>query len=113
MIFRYPQGMWVIITLFVIMEDNIKGTKEKAIARFLGQVFAAILGGIVALLFSPNLLIIGLVLGVGFFICGMVIVYESKFTATGNHAGSALAIMLLAGLPDSASEVVLDRFVMC
>ena len=110
MIFRYPQGIWVTITLFVIMEDSIKGTHEKALARFLGQTFAALLGGTVALLFPTNLLIIGLVLGLGFFICGMVIGHESKLTAAGNHAGSALAIMLLAGLPNEVTEVVVGRF---
>ncbi|KTC84592.1 MULTISPECIES: FUSC family protein [Legionella] len=109
-IFRYPQGVWVTITLFVVMEDTTKGTKEKALARFLGQCFAAVLGGAVAILFPTNMIVIGLVLTCGFFLCGFLIGNETKFSATGNHAGSALAIMLLAGLPDAALEVVVGRF---
>ncbi|KTD27172.1 MULTISPECIES: FUSC family protein [Legionella] len=110
MIFRYPQGVWVTITLFVILENTVKGTHEKGLARFLGQCFAAILGGSVAILFPNSLIIIGAVLALGFFLCGMSIGYEMKFSATGNHAGSALAIMLLAGLPGDATEVVIGRF---
>jgi uncharacterized membrane protein YccC len=107
---RYSEGIWLTITLFVIMEDSLKETREKAVARLLGQIFAAILGGLTAILFPTNLLIIGLVLALGFFIAGSVIGSDSKFTATGNHAGSALAIMLLAGLPDNSTEVVISRF---
>lgn len=109
-IFRYPEGVWVTITLFVVMEDTTKGTKEKALARFLGQCFAAVLGGAVAILFPTDMMVIGLVLVCGFFLCGFLIGYETKFSATGNHAGSALAIMLLAGLPDTALHVVIGRF---
>lgn len=110
MIFRYPEGIWVTITLFVIMEDSIKGTNEKAWSRFFGQVFAAILGGAVAILFPTNIIVIGIVLCLGFFLCGMLIGYETKFSASGNHAGSALAIMLLAGLPNNVANVVASRF---
>ncbi|KTD65217.1 FUSC family protein [Legionella shakespearei] len=111
MIFRYPQGIWLTITLFVVMEDTVAETQTKSFARLSGQIFAAILGGMVAIFFPTNMLIIGLVLVIGFFICGSVIGYESRFTASGNHAGSALAIMLLAGLPDNSTEVVMNRFV--
>ncbi|KTD75082.1 FUSC family protein [Legionella waltersii] len=110
-LFRYPQGVWLTITLFVIMEDTIAETQSKSLARLLGQIFAAVLGGTVAVFFPSNMPIIALVLVVGFFICGTVIGYESRFSASGNHAGSALAIMLLAGLPDNSAEVVINRFI--
>ncbi len=110
MIFRYPQGVWVTITLFVIMEDSIKKTGEKGWARFLGQVAAAIVGSAVAIFFPSNIIVIGITLGLGFFLCGMLIGYDTKLSATGNHAGTALAIMLLAGLPQDSISLVAGRF---
>jgi uncharacterized membrane protein YccC len=111
MIFQYSQGVWCTITILVIMEDHLKATDEKALARFLGQVLAAIFGGAVAILFPTNLVMVGIALGFGFFICGMLIGSGHKLASMGNHAGSAMAIMLLAGLPNNALEVVEGRFI--
>lgn len=111
MVWRYPQGVWCTITVLVIMEDSLKLTHEKASARFLGQVVAAIFGGAVALFFPTNIVIVGVALAVGFFLCGMLIGRDHKLSTTGNHAGSAMAIMLLAGLPNNAMNVVAGRFI--
>lgn len=108
--FRFSQGIWITITIFVIMEDSLSGTNEKALVRFLGQVFAAVIGVLVALFFPGNIMIIAAALGLGFFICGMIIGSESKMATMGNHAGSALAIMLLAGYPNNMLDVIYGRF---
>lgn len=108
--FHFAQGIWITITIFVIMEDSLSGTNEKALVRFSGQVFAAVIGFLVAFFFPENMIVVAIALGLGFFICGMIIGSESKMATMGNHAGSALAIMLLAGYPNNMLDVVYGRF---
>ena len=109
--FQYANGIWVTITILIIMEDSLTETNKKAWVRFLGQTLAALIGGCVAIFFSDNIWVIGLALGLGFFICGMIIGSGSDMATIGNHAGSALAIMLLAGTAsDDMFSVVLARF---
>lgn len=110
LIWQYPYGYWTTITLLIIMEDSVSVTKKKSLMRLVGQTLAAITGLLVAYYANGDVFITGIALAMGFFISGCIIGTESLIASVGNHAGSAIAIMLLVGLKEGTTEVVLARF---
>lgn len=110
LIFQFPHGFWVTVTLLIIMEDTLVKTQGKSYIRFVGQSVAAIYGLMVAWLAMGNIIITGIALALGFFLCGLMIGSNRKNASIGNHAGSAIAIMLLVGLEDGVNDVVMVRF---
>jgi uncharacterized membrane protein YccC len=110
LIWKYPYGFWTTVTLLVIMEDTLSATRDKSMARFLGQTLAAVCGLLVAFYANGDVLLTGIALAIGFFISGCIIGSNSKIASMGNHAGSAIAIMLLVGLKEGATDVVTGRF---
>ncbi|WP_367608247.1 FUSC family protein [Legionella sp. W05-934-2] len=110
LIWKYPYGFWTTITLLIIMEDSATDTEKKSFMRLIGQILAASCGLLVAYYAGGDLLITGIALAIGFFISGCIIGSGSPIAGVGNHAGSAIAIMLLVGLKEGTTDVVLGRF---
>lgn len=110
LIFRYPYGIWMTITILIIMEETTAQTREKSKIRFSGQVLAALYGLIVVYFADANLYVIAGALVFGYFVSGLIIGSGLKIADMGNHAGSAIAIMLLVDLGQDGFEVVIARF---
>lgn len=109
-LFKYPYGYWVTITILIIMEDSLEETQRKSFLRLTGQILAAVYGLMVAIYSNGDPFILGLALFIGFFISGAIIGSGWSIADMGNHAGSAIAIMLLAGGPGQTAALVWDRF---
>jgi len=107
---RYPNGIWVTITILLIMEESLDASYHKAWLRFLGQTLAAVYGLLCVFLCAGDPWALSLALMLGFFISGCVIGSRTPVADMGNHMGSAIAIMLLAGGAGEQWQVVASRF---
>lgn len=111
MVFRQPQGYWATITCLLIMEESLRGTRQKAFLRFLAHVGAAVFGLVCVLLLRDHYLWRLLPLMIAFFACGYLIGAQHKYASFGNTAGIAIVIMLLASIGlHSGIAVIFERF---
>jgi uncharacterized membrane protein YccC len=110
LILRYPYGFWATITVLIIMEESFEKTTKKSYMRLLGQILAAIYGLMIVLMADGNVYFIGTALVIGFFVSGFIIGSDCSVADLGNHAGSAIAIMLLVGMQSNTLDVVMGRF---
>ncbi len=97
LIFKYPDGYWVAVSCFFVMEDSCSVSKIKAKFRFLAHIGSSLMGWLIVFAGSyyPETRLPLVFLGVCI-ISGIMIKNREK-TAIGNTMGIALMIMALGG----------------
>ena len=104
-LFRLPESYWAPITTLVITQSSLGAAFSVSWKRFAGTVLGALVGGLVASYFPPNVFLFGasiLILGL---LCALVRVDRSAY----RFAGVTLAIVLLIQRTNPAWKVAFHR----
>ena len=105
-LFRLPESYWAPITTLVITQSSLGAAFSVSWKRFVGTALGALVGGIVATYFLPNLLLFGatiLILGP---ICALLRADRSAY----RFGGVTLSIVLLIPRTNPAWQVAFHRF---
>jgi uncharacterized membrane protein YccC len=105
-LFRLPEIYWAAITTLVVTQSSLGAAFSVSRQRFMGTVLGALVGGVVATYFSPNLLLFAaciLVLGL---LCALVGADRSAY----RFGGVTLTIVLMIPRSNPAWQVALHRF---
>lgn len=104
-LFRLPEAYWAPITTLVITQSSLGAAFTVSWQRFVGTVFGAIVGAIVASHFGPTVL----VFGAGVFILGLLSAMARSGRSTYRFGGITLAIVLLVPRTGSPSRIAFHR----
>jgi len=105
-LFRLPELYWAPITTLVITQSTLGAAFAVSWQRFIGTVLGALVGGLAASYFGPNLLVFGacvLLLGP---LCALVGATRSAY----RFGGVTLAIVLLIPRAQPAWQIAFHRF---
>jgi uncharacterized membrane protein YccC len=105
-LFRLPEAYWAPITTLVITQSSLGAALSVSWERFVGNLLGAIVGGIVASYFGPNLL----VFGISIFILGLLTFLARSNRSAYRFAGVTLTIVMLVPRSGPAWIVALHRF---
>jgi uncharacterized membrane protein YccC len=90
-LFRLPEAYWAPITTLVITQSSLGAALTVSWQRAVGTVLGAVVGGIVASHFGPNVL----VFGVGVFLLGLLSALTRSDRSAYRFGGVTLAIVML------------------
>jgi uncharacterized membrane protein YccC len=103
---RLPEAYWAPITTLVITQSSLGAAFSVSWKRLAGTVLGALVGGLAASYFPPNVFLFGfsiLILGL---LCALVGVDRSAY----RFAGVTLSIVVLIHRTNPAWQVALHRF---
>jgi uncharacterized membrane protein YgaE (UPF0421/DUF939 family) len=107
-LFRLPEAYWAPITTLVITQSSLGAAFSVSWKRFVGTALGALVGGLVATYFGPNVFLYGatvLILGP---VCALLRADRSAY----RFGGVTLSIVLLVPhWANPAWEVALHRFI--
>ena len=103
---RLPEAYWAPITSLVITQSSLGAAIAISWKRFVGTVFGAVVGAILATYFGSQLL----VFGVGVFVLGLICAAAHADRSAYRFAGVTLAIVLLIPRPNSPWQIAFHRF---
>lgn len=92
--FKYPQGVWMSVSLFITLENMINQKNINTLDLFFKQFIILIIATLYALLIPKSFLIILIAISVSFWVCGYLCASQSKYASLGNQAAISVAIML-------------------
>jgi len=105
-LFWLPETYWAPLTTLVITQSSLGAAFPVSRQRFIGTVLGALVGGLVASHFRPNLFVFGagvLILGL---LCGVVGADRSAY----RFGGVTLAIVVLVPRTNPPWQVAVHRF---
>jgi uncharacterized membrane protein YgaE (UPF0421/DUF939 family) len=105
-LFRLPEAYWAPITTLVITQSSLGAALAVSWQRFVGTIFGAVVGAIVASHFGPR----ALVFGASVFILGLLRAVARLDLSAYRFAGVTLAIVLLVPRAGPAWEIAFHRF---
>ncbi|HTS06330.1 MAG TPA: FUSC family protein [Candidatus Eisenbacteria bacterium] len=105
-IFRLPEAYWAPITTLVITQSSLGAALEVSWQRFVGTVFGAVVGAVLATYLGPPLL--GFVLGV--FMLGLICFLARSDLSAYRFGGVTLAIVLLIPRAGPPWQTAFHRF---
>ncbi len=105
-LFRLPEAYWAPITTLVITQSSLGAALTTSWQRFVGTVFGAAVGAIVAIYFGPRVL----VFGVSVFILGLISALTHSDRLAYRFGGITLAIVLLIPRTAPPWQIALHRF---
>lgn len=103
---RLPEAYWSPITTFVITQSSLGAALAVSWQRFVGTVFGAVVGAIVATYFGPH----ALVFGAGAFVLGLICTVAGSDRNAYRFGGVTLAIVLLIPRTDPPWQTAFHRF---
>ena len=103
---RLPEAYWAPITAFVITQSSLGAALAVSWERFVGTVFGAVVGAIVATYFGPYVL----VFGIGVFLLGVICAVAGSNRSAYRFGGVTLAIVLLIPRTDPPWQTAVHRF---
>jgi uncharacterized membrane protein YgaE (UPF0421/DUF939 family) len=105
-LFRLPEAYWAPITTIVITQSSLGAALVVSGQRFVGTALGAIVGAIVAILFGPNMV----VLGISVFLLGLVCAVLRVDRSAYRFGGITLALVLLIPRTSPAWTIAFHRF---
>jgi uncharacterized membrane protein YccC len=105
-LFRLPEAYWAPITTLVITQSSLGAAFSVSWKRFAGTVLGALVGGLAASYFPPNVFLFGLSILILGLLCALVGVDRSAY----RFAGVTLSIVVLVHRTGAAWQVALHRF---
>lgn len=105
-LFRLPESYWAPITTLVITQSSLGTALAVSWQRFIGTGLGAVVGGVVASYFGPQVL----VFGVCVFILGLLSAMVHSDRSAYRFGGVALAIVLLIPRTSSPWQIAFHRF---
>jgi uncharacterized membrane protein YccC len=104
-LFSLPETYWAPVTTLVITQSSLGAAFPVSRQRFIGTVLGALVGGLVASHFRPNLL----VFGVGVLILGLLCALVRTNRSAYRFGGVTLAIVLLIPRTNPPWQVAFHR----
>jgi uncharacterized membrane protein YccC len=105
-LFRLPESWWAPITTLVITQSSLGAALKVSSQRFTGTALGALVGGLVASYFPPNVFLFGTCIFVLGLLCALV---RSDYPAY-RFGGIAVAIVVLLPRAAPAWVVAFHRF---
>ena len=106
-LFRLPEAYWAPITTLVITQSSLGAAFTVSRQRFVGTAIGAVVGGIVASHFGPQVLVFCMAV----FILGLLCAVAHADRSAYRFGGITLAIVLLVPRAGSAWQIAFHRFV--
>jgi uncharacterized membrane protein YccC len=105
-LFRLPETYWAPITTLVITQSSVGAAFAVSWQRFVGTILGAVVGGIVASLFGPHVLVFGACVFILGFLCAVVRSNRSAY----RFGSTTLAIVLLVPRTGAPWHIAFNRF---
>ncbi len=105
-LFRLPEAYWAAITTLVITQSSLGAALTVSWQRFVGTVFGAVVGAIVATRFGPQVLVFGGCV----FLLGLICAAAKVDRIAYRFGGITVAIVLLIPRTAPAWQVAFHRF---
>lgn len=105
-LFRLPEVYWSAISTLVITQSSLGAALTVSWQRFVGTLLGAILGGMVATFFGPQVAVFGATV----FILGLLCMLTRSDHSAYRFGGITLAIVMLVPSTNPAWRIALDRF---
>lgn len=106
-VFRLPETYWSAISTLVITQSSLGAALKVSWQRFVGTLFGAIVGGIVASYFGPEIAVFGITV----FMLGLLCALTRSDRSAYRFGGITLAIVMLVPRTGPAWRIAFDRFV--
>ncbi|MGB6131711.1 MAG: FUSC family protein [Acidobacteriaceae bacterium] len=105
-LFRLPASYWAPITTLVVTQSSLGAALAVSSQRFIGTILGAVVGGLVATYFPPNIV----VFGVCVFILGLLCTLSRADHPAYRFGGITVAIVLLIPRTEPAWLIAFHRF---
>lgn len=105
-LFRLPEVYWSAISTLVITQSSLGAALTVSWQRFVGTLLGAIVGGMVATFFGPQVAVFGATV----FILGLLCMLTRSDYSAYRFGGITLAIVMLVPSTSPAWRIALDRF---
>lgn len=105
-LFRLPEAYWAAITTLIVTQSTLGAALTISSQRFIGTAVGAILGGLLASYFPPNVLIFA----VGVFVAGVICTALGLERNAYRYAGITVAIVMLVVRNEPAWVIAAHRF---
>jgi uncharacterized membrane protein YccC len=105
-LFRLPEVYWSAISTLVIAQSSLGAALTVSWQRFVGTLLGAIVGGIVATYFGPQVVVFGATV----FALGVFCIFTRSDRSAYRFGGITLAIVMLVPRTAPAWRVAFDRF---
>jgi uncharacterized membrane protein YccC len=105
-LFRLPEPYWAPITTLVITQSSVGAAFAVSWQRFVGTILGAVLGGIVASLSGPHVLVFGACVFILGFLCAVVRSNRGAY----RFGSTTLAIVLLVPRTGAPWQIAFHRF---
>jgi len=103
---QLPEAYWAPITSLVITQSSLGAALAVSSQRFVGTVFGAVVGAMLAAYFGPHLL----GFGIGVLVLGLICAVARAGRSAYRFAGVTLAIVLLTPRTGPPWQAALHRF---
>jgi len=105
-LFRLPEVYWSAISTLVITQSSLGAALTVSWQRFVGTLLGAIVGGMVASFFGPQVAVFGATL----FLLGLLCILTRSDRSAYRFGGITLAIVMLVPGTAPAWRIAFDRF---
>lgn len=105
-LFRLPEAYWAPVTTLVITQSSLGAALTVSWQRFVGTVFGAVVGAIVATYFGPHVLVFGICV----FILGLLRALVHLDLTAYRFGNITLAIVLLVPRTGPPWQIAFHRF---
>ncbi|WP_243359949.1 FUSC family protein [Fundidesulfovibrio terrae] len=106
-LFHLPQGYWAVISVIIVMQNNLGSSYQVGVNRIIGTAVGAVMGAACMSLLGPGAMALGVGVGLTILICAYFIHLHESFRMAGL---TATIIILLSNQNETFMEYAVFRF---